>query len=398
MLHVHTFSPVCVPINWQTELIERIDEKQNVLMTMLGPLPDMEVGPCEWPLGYGSLEHDNLPLFYQPAAVVRLTRMQQEDDVILAMLYCYDNCLAVLHVELVTQYHLDNMDDLAITRRIEALCAEHLSRTLANLYEKGDVDHFISPKAYKFYKDSRETLSSAKPLWVARMLVKSDALSTEHYQDWLQNVDDTSDLLLLGSGNSLLCKEEHLQDVVRVMLLSQFHAAMMLRNENLLVSTLTKFNSAYFSQSALQKLDDTAELHQYRNDHIEFINTQYSAAIAGTQGKRRQLLQQFHHAWQVEEQQQRIQQLAQLLQRRLNRFIGEKAREQARSIQTLLAFIGALSLVALAMDLASLSKDEEHEHSLGILDLFDLLSIENMLNMTILIVVLLTFFFYRNHE
>lgn len=387
-----------MPINWQTELISDVDKKFHVLSNLLKSLPSIAVNPCSWPMGYGSLEHDNLPLFYQPAAVVSLLSMMREDDVVDAQLYCYDNCLAILSVSLQTSFDLTNIDDLAISQRIEALSRQYLKPILSHLYEQKSTGHLISPKAYKFYADSQATLCDAKPLWVARMLVQAPSLTSSHYQQWLQNVDDTSDVFLLGSGNSLLRDQTHLLDIQRVMMLSQFHAALMLRTEGLLKQTLTQFNGAYFNSDSVDSLNDSVELHQYRNDHIEFINIQYSAAQSGMQGKRRQLLTQFTHAWQVQGQEQRLQQLAQLVQKRLDRFVDEKKRWQARSIQTVLSFLGALSLVAIVIDLAGLSHDIKHKDTVGILDIFTLVSAENVLSITILVVVLLTAYFYKNHE
>lgn len=394
----YTFSPICVPVNWQTELITNADEKFNELSNLLKDLPNITVNPCLWPMGYGSLEHDNLPLFYQPTAIIALLSMMQEEDVVDSKLYCYDNCLAILSINLQTSFDLDNIDDLAISQRIEALSEKYLKPILSHLYEQKSTGHLITPKAYKFYADSQATLCDAKPLWVARMLVKKTKLSPSHYQQWLLNIDDTSDIFLLGSGNSLLCDPKYLADAQRVMMLSQFHAALMLRTEELLKQTLTQFNGSYFKNENLSNLQESIELHQYRNDHIEFINIQYSSAQAGMQGKRRQLLSQFTNAWNINEQEQRLQKLAKLVQGRLDRFIDNKKRQQARGIQTVLTFLGALSLVAIVIDLASLNNNLKHNDIMGILDIFTLVPPENVLNITIFVVVLLTAYFYKNHE
>jgi hypothetical protein len=396
-LIVYTFSPICLPVNWQTELVTDAEEKYRTLQDLLAKFPGVDIQPCRWPMGYGSLAHDSLPVFYQAAAEISLPSMMQEDDVLGASLFCYDNCLAVLVVELQTSVDLDNIDDLAISQRIETLATGYLQPLLCFLYEQESRGRLIAPASYKVYADTKTTLCEGRPLWVARMLVQSPSLTADHYQAWLQNVDDASDLFLLGSGNSLLCDYAHLADIQRVMVLSQFHAALMLRTESLLDKTLTQFNGAYFEQTHSQ-LHDSVDLHQYRNDHIEFISIQYSAAQAGTQGRRRQLLAQFDSAWQVPEQEQRLQQLAQLVQKRLDRLVDASRRAQTRSIQTILTFLGGLSLLALVVDLASLSNDMEHNETVGILDLFSLLSAENVLSVTVLIVVLLTAYFYRNHE
>jgi len=397
----YTFSPICVPVNWQTELITSTHEKLRILTRLLDDFPGVSVNACEWPMGYGSLEHDNLPLFYQVGAEISLQAMMQEDDVVDARLYCYDNCLAVLAIVLETAVDLGDVDDLAISERIGTLSTRYLKPILSHLYKQEGTGHFISPKSYKVYADTPSALCDARPLWVARMLVQSPELPPSHYHHWLKSVDDTSDILLLGSGNSLLCDPAHLQDMRRVMVLSQFHAALVLRTESLLEKTLTQFNGAYFNKKknrTRMALQNSVDLHQYRNDHIEFICIQYSSAQAGIQGKRRLLLAQFDNAWQVKQQEHRLQQLAQLVQKRLDRLVEESRRAQTRSIQTLLAFLGALSLLALVVDLASLSNDMEHGDTLGILDIFALISAENVLSITVLVVVILTALFYKNHE
>lgn len=386
-----------MPVNWQTELVTSADEKCRQLSGLLADFPGIAINPCRWPMGYGSLAHDNLPVFYQVAAEISLLAMMQEDDVANATLFCYDNCLAVLAIDLQTSADLNSLDDLAVSQRVEALATRYLKPLLSCLYDQEGGGRLIAPASYKVYADTRATLCDGKPLWVARMLVQSPGLTPDHYRAWLQNVDDGSDMLLLGSGNSLLCDPALLADVQRVMVLSQFHAALMLRTESLLDKTLTQFNGAYFAKNNAQ-LHDSIDLHQYRNDHIEYISIQYSAAQAGMQGRRRQLLAQFDHAWQVPEQEQRLQQLAQLVQQRLDRLMETSRRAQTRSIQTVLTFLGALSLLALVVDLADLSNNMEHRSTLGILDIFTLLSAENVLSVTVLIVVLLTAYFYKSHE
>lgn len=397
-MNMHTYSPILIPLNWQTELIHEDEYKLNVISDLLHERHDVTVNPCDFQIGYGSLDFDNLPLFYRPAAVIELLELSKATDVIEARLYCYENCLAILHINLQTSFDLGTVNDLSVSERISCLATEYLQPLLTFMYEQKTTGQLISPKAYKFYKDDKDAFCSGVPLWVARMLICADGLESAHYLNWLQNVDETSDMLLLGSGNSLLLDKNNRQDFHRVMLMSQFHSALMTRTETLLKETLTSFNACFFKKNTLDNLQDNVELHQYRNDHIEYINIQYSSASDGVQGKRRQLLAQFDKAWRVAEQKERLLQLAQLVQKRLDRFVHEKTRAQARSIQTLLAFLGALSLVALITDLANLSNDLSHTESIGLLDIFSLLSAEHILSITIFLVILFTFYFYRNHE
>ena len=395
---IKTYSPLCLPINWQSERIENNDQRFSVLKSMLKSRNEVNVCEVTWPMGYGSLEHDNLPILYQPTAVLYLHELEQEVDVVQAKLYCYDNCLAVLSLDLTIPQLVDNLDDLAITQRVEKLSNKHLSSLFEFLYQEGGRDLLIAPSTYQFFVDSKESLTSAQPLWVARMLNKAEETPVEDYFGWLKNIDKTSDVLLLGSGNSLLIDKCYFDDVHRVMVMSQFHSALMARIETIIKLSLKKFNSSYYHTDYVKDIEKDMSLHQHRNDHIEYINIQFSAAIAGVQGKRRMLLEQFNQAWQVTSQQSRIGNLSDLLQRRLNRLVTEKLSHQNRVIQTLLAFLGALTLVSLIADLTGLAQSVDHSETTGLLDAINLVSIESLITSVIVLVVLITIYFYKNHE
>nr|WP_136251966.1 hypothetical protein [Ningiella ruwaisensis] len=401
-MNLYTYAPICLPLNWQSELLSEKSERFRLIKTLVNGSNKVEDNP--WPVGYGSLSHDNLPVLYQVAATITLCELEQEDDVKKAQLYCFDNCLAVLFIHFYLPQSAVNanktklVDDAAISARVEALSKRYISPICESLYAYKGGSKLIAPAKYTFFKDDRKDLVSAKPLWVARAILKDKQCEMDKYKQWLENIDESSDMLLLGSGNSLILNAQDIVDVHRVMVLSQFHAALMARVEEILKNTLRNFNAAYFDASVTKEIRNDLCLHQQRNDHIEFIGIQYSAAGAGMQGKRRLLFQQFEHAWQFSEQQSRIEQLSNLIQQRLNRLMNEQFSRQNRAIQTLLAFLGALSLLGLVVDLASLHADSDHDKTYGILDIFQLVATENILNITIIVVVILTLYFYRNHE
>lgn len=396
---LHTYSPICLPLNWKSELLEDALERFTLLKNIHHILEYVDVLKNPWPTGYGSLEHDNLPLLYQPAALLSIPLMvREEPDVNKAILYCYDNCLAVLYIELDIDGESSDIDDLGITLRIEYLSVKYLKPLLCIFYQYEGREKLITPVEYKVFTDTEASLCSAKPLWVARMLVQEPSFDVVECEKWLKNVDRRSEFLMLGSGNSVVSNQAHLNDVHRVMVMSQFQSALMCRIENLLKSTLKAFNAAYFNKEMVKKLKENMALHQQRNDHIEYINIQFSASRAGMQGKRRCLLEQFELSWQFTEHQSRIDKLSSLIQERLNRVMSAHISGQNRGIQTLLAFLGALSLLSLVVDLSNLHGSSKHSNTYGILDVFDLLATENILNITIILVVIITLYFYRNHE
>ncbi len=398
MLDFEIYAPINIPINWQSELITDNEQRYALLQRHLSAINGVNTKPHDWPMGYGSLEHDNFPVLYQPCAILEIPAFEAEQDVSHAKLYVYDNCLAVLSLRLTVSEDIANVDDLVISKRVEEISYQYLAPILKLIYLLKPDAPLINPRDYKFFNSDNEELTNSKPLWVARMLTQGKQCSAEHYLDWLKNIDTQTEFLKLGSGNSLLTNEQYFSDVHRIMVMSQFHAALMDRIEGLLKDHLKKFNGNYYNTKKISSLDSSFTSQQYRNDHIEYINIQFSAAATGVQGRRRELLQQFNVAWGFDEQRERVNQLTNLAQARIDRLLQGKLRQQNRSIQTLLAFLGSLGLISLVIDLIGVEKDVSHDDTTGLLDLIHLASAEHLLGLTVIIVILLTLYFYKNHE
>jgi hypothetical protein len=397
-LNIEIYAPINVPINWQSEQIIENEQRYSLLNEYFSKIRALEIKRNDWPMGYGSLDHDNLPMLYQPAAIFDIEGFTTEQDVSHAHLYVYDSCIAILNLGLIVNEGINNIDDFAISKRVEALSAKYLAPILKLIYAQKTEAPMVQPSAYRFFNSDMEELTNAKPLWVARMLTKNDKLSSEHYLAWLKNIDEKSEFLQLGSGNSLLTQAQHFTDVHRIMVMSQFHAALMSRIEEVLKDNLKTLNCNHYDSKALRTLNSSVANQQYRNDHIEYINIQVSAAVAGVQGKRRELLQQFNNAWGFNEQRERVNQLTSLTQGRLDRLSQDKLRQQNRGIQTLLAFLGTLGLISLVIDLIGIESNTKHENTIGLLDVIHYLSAEHIINFTFMVVILLTLYFYKNHE
>jgi len=397
-LNLEIYAPINVPINWQSEQVIDNEQRFLLLKKYFSKIDALEIKPNNWPMGYGSLEHDNLSILYQPAAIFDIAGFTTEPDVSHASLYVYDSCLAILHLRLAVDADVTNIDDLVISKRVEALSAKYLSPILKLLYALKTEAPMIQPNAYKFFNSDIDELTNAKPLWIARMAIQADSLTSEHYLDWLKNIDAESEFLHLGSGNSLLTKAQYFSDVHRIMVMSQFHAALMGRVEDLLKDNLKKLNCNYYDSKTLTSLSSSVASQQYRNDHIEYINIQVSAAEAGVQGKRRELLQQFSQAWGFNQQRERVSKLTSLTQGRLDRLSQDKLRQQNKVIQTLLTFLGSLGLISLVIDLISIESNTNHDNTFGVLDIIELAATENILSFTIIFVILITLYFYKNHE
>ena len=133
-ISIFSYSPICVPLNWQTECLINSEERFPLIKELLSEDTSLSVVENSWAMGYGNLTCDNLPLLYQPAAVIKPANLLAEPDVIDGAVYCYDNCLAILFIELKIEENLDSLDDSNITQRIETLSQTFISPILERLY------------------------------------------------------------------------------------------------------------------------------------------------------------------------------------------------------------------------------------------------------------------------
>ena len=394
---LHTYAPLFLPISWKSEQIQKNEDREHAIRSLFSTIDGVDVEAVEWPFGYGSLDHDNLPLFYQPAAKVRLPTSAIAPTVIEATLYLYDNYLGVLHTKVAFDASNALPDDLAVSQLIESYSHDVLAPMFRGVQANLGGHDLIEPQKLGFSKDPT-TLTSASPLWVARLLCRAPETSKETYSEWLHSEAVDSETLVLGTGNYLVNEPDKLQDIHRPMLLAQFHAALIAQIETLLEVSLTAFNSSYFTSEKQRRVKEELRRHQYRNDHIQFILIQFSSANEGTQGFRRDILRQLNEAWATDQQEKRILRLESLVQERLNRQRDELLREQSRWITALLVFMSVLTIFSLMVDLSALDGTIEHSRTTGILDVFRLFSAEHILSLTMLLVMTLTFYIYRNHD
>ena len=63
-----------------------------------------------------------------------------------------------------------------------------------------------------------------------------------------------------------------------------------------------------------------------------------------------------------------------------------------------MAFLGSLGLVSLIVDLIAVGSEVSHDETVGLLDLIQAVSAEHLLGFTVIVVLFLTLYFYRNHE
>jgi len=392
MPQIHTYSPLILAVNWRSEICTdnqlRLAELQGVLASVNG----ITIHANDWPIGYGDLAHDNLPLFFQPTARITLDEACRETDVSEMALYIYDDCIAIAYIVFNHPAHL-LPNDGQISRRSDELIALYASELCQTLFQAKSGKLFIAAKDYIVMKSlNQQHLKYGKLLWTARTAVGNTDWDVS---SWLgENVSDANHLFI-GSGNSWLKQAQQLSDFNRIMIFAQFHAAIFDLYENILNQSLKDFTR--FSDKNMMKESDM-QRHQTLIDHLDYININFSSACYGTQSIRREMLQQFQTSWQVAEQQQRIEKLADLVQQRLLRLKQDAIRQQNKFTQGLLGFLGALGLLGLVMDIKSFSHSFHSNQESTLLSLFADLSPDLLLFVTLSLVLVVSIIIYRNHE
>lgn len=386
---IYTFSPILIPVSWKSELVKSIDDKYNTLKSIF-----MDLGyfsnKCDWPIGYGSLEYDKLPVFFQPTSYIDLNTSDW-NGAIKSELYIYDDCISVLYMEI----DLD-LSDIEVSDYVERYAKKELSGLFYSLFEYDDIGCFISPKKYETFKIDKIELCSSVPKWVARTRISS--YEDCEFENWLPCIDSKSDSVLLGSGNSVVLNDDCFFDFKRVMIFFQFYYTLMNNSEDLLKDILRNFNSNFYASSMKERYVENYKVVQYLNDHIEYVEIQFSSSIAGMQGKRRAISDQFVEAWKIDDLQNRVSKYTCLVQQRIEREIDRKRRVASKRIQTALTMIGVLSLLSIVLDLSTFNREFKNGYIISVLKIFDYLKEEMMLNIVFLVSFVLVFVFYRRYD
>ncbi len=390
MTNIHTYSPISLAINWRSEICTDNAIRLQELQEILNDCSDISIAGIDWPLGYGDLNHDNLPLFFQPVAVISLIEACLEPDIKQADLYIYDDCCAVAHI-VFADIANDSPNDVALSKRTEEIINVYAKSVCQTVFQATSRQAFIGVNDYVVMKSlDNIALQHGRVLWTARTHIGQADWDIE---TWLGEYHCSSDYLRIGSGNSWLINPSLGEHFHRVMLFAQYHSAIYSQYESMLNTSLNAFNR--FSQQIVMK-DSDIQRHQTLVDHLDYININYSSACYGTQSTRREMLQHFQNSWQIDEQQQRIVKLAELVQQRLQRLKQDSLRQQNKITQGLLGFLGALGVIGLLFDLKSFSHSIDDNSP--IMALLADISPDVLLGGAMLIAMAVSLLVYRNHE
>ncbi|MBY6003987.1 hypothetical protein KUV62_08715 [Salipiger bermudensis] len=377
-----------------------------------------EVDYPDWPFGYGTVQHDALPVFFQPTLILRLkaeapvsvSRRDDRFEALSAELHIYDDCLSVLFVEWdATEVVCPaSRFDEAYTGAAKSLFRDHI---LGALYEiqrslardSGAMKVLRAPDEYSVFRPADELPDA--PIWTARaMIVTGDRANAPPLAGCLGGLPPEPRELegaqaWIGSGNSLFAvttgdPERFAFDWMRSMSLCQFYATLLNHYQSLLLSEVRMLEHAG-DRDIKKRILQTLER---KLDHLDFIRLQHERALYGLQGARRDLVRHTHEAWQSALQFANVEGWAALLRKQIDRYYRRRQLAQTRILKSIVAAIGGFSLFDLAIVLVNESRSQQGDGVVGILDVFAERSADTVLYFAVAILIVLMLFTYLSEK
>lgn len=386
-IEIWTVAPFTVDINFYslTKTKEDFTAFQNVLAADGILTQTFHVEAIGWPFGYGTVEHDDIPLFFQPAARLRL-----RDDVLTGRfwgpggraaksseVHIYDDGIAIL----LTQWDAAPDDlrrtgfDRTLTDATVALFAALLRPRLQDLSAVRarlpgvlrDHDEYLVTREGNEIADA--------PIWVARSVLVTGKAADDTDLSWISGVPDTPCMagpmaMFVGSGNCVFTDRSGTgaqlrQTWIRTMSMSQFYSVTLQRFQSGLLSELRTLSLG----GKGRKRKKIVETIVQKLDHLEFFRLQHERAVYGLQGRRRQMYAHIYETWNGDAHLRNAIGWAEFLRQKIARYYASRRILQSRMLKGMIAAIGGFTLFDLAVVLLGASETYKDDQVYGLLDI-----------------------------
>lgn len=398
-----TIAPFRTPFSSNSEL-RGGDDSDDLLQGLkaLSPLAQaFHINEVAWGFGYGSTQHDHIPSYFRPFAILAPKQTPSDLPVESCEIHIYDDGIGVMFLRWSDDVGKQLVDSEEMwTQMAQRYFSQIVKPALENTREAIESQQ---NGAKAFLKPSKLILSSAlthlpqAPFWAARAVVSpTPNVLGRDMLDWVHSTPLTSpdpkQFLFAESGNSFVLAAEDdsaamLGDFYRAMSFCQFYASIVERYQLLFRADFRSLKQQKIGKISRQ----LKEKVEARLDHLDFVNLQYERARAGFQGRRDTLVTTILDAWGANAQLENTMGWATVLKKRLDRDLQNRQIRQGRVIKALIAFVGGLSLLDLALVLVNESERHQDDGVTGLLDFAASLPADTALYLAIGIICLAMF-------
>jgi len=419
-LRVRTLSPVRSPVSADSErrAAESIRaESTNRKCPQL--LPDNEaLEKFDWPWrnGYGTLDCDNLPVFFQPFECYSI-KVGIDDissglgeildsfygEIDKCALYLYDDTVSLLQLDVVFYDSGNNVGHLFENDRLDDALSESAKLVYQRIVYPAYKKYFLSfgggslkssrlesygfkdPKKLSIFRDvvfDLECPPDSYVLWTGRYIVAPPAVLESELGEslcrWVSYQGAIKDFLegsqFVSSGNIISFSEDQDRsgdNWLRGLLICQYYNSILYIYSGILKSSYSQLdeclgllNKKKRSIGVLME-DITCSL-----DHLEFTRLEFNEALVGVQSERAVVVSKACEAWKMEQLIASSLERTDLIRSRISRLVEARKHSLNRSVELILSIIGGVSLVDLVLSLSTASRDLDDDGIPGLLDIF----------------------------
>lgn len=392
-------SPFRTPISLRSERVGGDDEGPGAgLSALIAPLLEhYDIRKSDWGAGYGTTRQDDLPHYFRPLLELEPHRLDGHEALRWGRVFLFDDGIGVLFLAFDPgAFAADTEGDLAVNAVTETFFRTQLLPGLTATHEAieradkmpGDL---VKPSASGVFTALR-TLPE-RPFWVARArLLGAPEQVTPELWNWIEaSSEQRADLVgagvAIGLGNTLYWSdgapmEDLVDDFLKANSFCQFFSTLLLRFQNTLRGDFRDFDSRRtISAPNRRRLER-------RLDHLVFVKLQHERALYGFQGRRKKIVQLIEAEWGVARQHENAMGWATALKERIGRDFRNRQRRQGRVIRGMLGFVGAVSLLDIALALKDASTVYADDGVPGILDLIGSVPADAALFVAMMLIVL----------
>ena len=332
----------------------------------------------------------------------------------------FDNTVGILSLDISFTEQTDTANLLAsVDQWSTNLCAslirlispieESIRRRIFDISTERNIKYFLSPEDFivfldisRAYESSKDPILYDRMLWVTRIcLCASNEYKYKFFDNWTQQENTLSSSIEIGNakvaiyvGNSVVVG--HLSDMeksdinVAFQISTYFYVLYDIFNRNL---------KEIFLHISTDRKEDSMKISRVNKirDHIEYVENEFGDVFLGLQGRRKIVTEKLLQTWSYSKLVDAVQRKKSSVERIIENLLNEQQQKYERVVEAILSAIGGVALLDFILNIFSFTSDENiaKDDVPGMIDLVEHLSVDMLLNITVIVLVVFIIFGFR---